>query len=85
MLNLFSVDRAIINCTLGGMWLSFVFEIGFQGFDVLFLLFLEGNPCMVNNFPTCAEGFELRASEVREIIRFYLLRNVMMAKVESIW
>ena len=30
---------------------------------------------MMGNFPVCAEGFELRASEGRAIISFYLLRN----------
>jgi hypothetical protein len=30
---------------------------------------------MMGNFPACAEGFELRASEGRAIISFYLLRN----------
>jgi hypothetical protein len=30
---------------------------------------------MMGNFPTCAEDFELRASEDRVIISFYLLKN----------
>jgi hypothetical protein len=30
---------------------------------------------MMDNFPVCAEGFELRASQVRAIISFYLLSN----------
>jgi urease gamma subunit len=30
---------------------------------------------MMHNFPVCAEGFELRASEGQAIISFYLLRN----------
>jgi hypothetical protein len=36
MLNMFRVVRAIINCTLGGRWLSFVLEVGLSGFDVCF-------------------------------------------------
>jgi hypothetical protein len=34
-----------------------------------------GNSRMMGNFPVCAEGFELRASEGTVIISFYLLRN----------
>ena len=34
-----------------------------------------GNSHMMGNFPVCAEGFELRASEGQAIISFYLLRN----------
>ena len=34
-----------------------------------------GNYCMMGNFPVCAEGFELRASEGTVITSFYLLRN----------
>jgi hypothetical protein len=32
-------------------------------------------PCMVGNFPVCARSFELRASEGRAIMSFYLLRD----------
>jgi hypothetical protein len=34
-----------------------------------------GNSHMMGNFPASAKGFELRASEGRGIISFYLLRN----------
>ena len=36
---------------------------------------IVGNSHMMGNFPVHAEGFELRASEGRAIISFYLLRN----------
>ena len=55
--------------------MPFVLGVGLLRFDVFFLLFLVGNSCMMGNFPVCAEGFELRTSEGRAIISFYLLRN----------
>ena len=58
--------------------MSFVLRVGSLGFDVFFLLFLDpescGYSCMMGNFQVCAQGFELRASEGRVIICFYLLR-----------
>jgi hypothetical protein len=46
MLNIFSVVRVIINCTLGrGRWLPFVLEVGLLGFDVFFLLFHHPEGC----------------------------------------
>ena len=54
-------------------------ELDFQGFvcSLYYSLALEivGNSHMMGNFPVHAEGFELRASEGRAIISFYLLRN----------
>lgn len=38
------------------------------------------NLCMVGNFPVYADGFELRASEGKAIISFYLLRNAYNVK-----
>ena len=35
---------------------------------------------VLGNFPVCAEGFELRASEGQAIISFYLLRNAHEGK-----
>ena len=59
--------------------MSFVLGVGLLGFNVCFLFSLAlrvvGNSRMMHNFPVCAEGFELRASEGQAIISFYLLRN----------
>ena len=55
--------------------MPFVSGVGLLGFDEFFLLSLGQGGCMMGNFPVCAEGFELRASEGRAIISFYLLRN----------
>lgn len=55
--------------------MPFVSGVGLLGFDEFFLLSLGQGGCMMGNFPVCAEGFELRASEGWVIISFYLLRN----------
>ena len=69
--------------------MSFVLGVRSLGFVEFFLLFLGPGGCgelpYDGNFSECAEDFEFRASEGRAVISFYLLRNAMIAKVESIW
>lgn len=75
----FSIDRTIVNCTFRVRRLSFVLDVELSVFEMFFTLFL-GPESMVDNCPLCAEGVELRDSEGKVIISFYLLRNAYDVK-----